>query len=251
MKNIEALSHSWITPDWPVPLKIKAVSTTRIGGGSLPPFDAFNLGAHVGDLKEDVLKNRALLVNEMKMSSVPAWLNQVHGIDVVSLPLAETSDLIDADASYTREPGQVCTVMTADCLPVLFCDESGLQVAAAHAGWRGLLNGVLEGTLSTFFDPKKVMAWLGPAIGPACFEVGNEVRRQFLEKDPHAKEAFISHNDRWLANIYWLAKRRLTQAGVVNIYGGNECTFTNPTRFFSYRRENKTGRQASCIWIEK
>lgn len=238
----------WITPNWPVPKWIKAVSTTRQGGVSHAPFDSLNLGAHVGDDKDRVAVNRQILTDTMSMPTSPAWLNQVHGTDVVTLPLP-SGTIPDADASFTDVHGQVCIVMTADCLPVLFCNEEGTQVAAAHAGWRGLVNGVLEQTLSKFDEPGKVMAWLGPAIGPDAFEVGDEVRELFMAHYPDAKAAFKPQRDRWLADIYLLARQRLMASGVTQIYGGQYCTVSSPEAFFSYRRENRTGRQASCIWI--
>ncbi|AMG30083.1 peptidoglycan editing factor PgeF [Grimontia hollisae] len=238
----------WITPNWLAPTWIKAVSTTRKGGVSHAPFDSLNLGDHVGDDKDRVAANRQILMDTMSMPTSPAWLNQVHGTDVVTLPLPSGA-VPDADASFTDVHGQVCIVMTADCLPVLFCNEEGTQVAAAHAGWRGLVNGVLEQTLSKFDEPGKVMAWLGPAIGPDAFEVGSEVREQFMAHDANAVVAFKPHNDRWLADIYLLARQRLMASGVTQIYGGEYCTVSAPETFFSYRRENRTGRQASCIWI--
>lgn len=239
----------WITPRWPAPSSVKAVSTTRAGGVSHAPFDSLNLGDHVGDSSELVLQNRQILAQVMSMPTSPAWLNQVHGTEVVSLPLS-SSGVPDADASFTQQAGQVCVVMTADCLPVLFCNEEGTKVGAAHAGWRGLVNGVLEQTLLKFDEPSKVMAWLGPAIDPDAFEVGSEVREQFLAHDPAADAAFKPHNDRWLADIYLLARQRLIASGVTHIYGGEHCTVSVPETFFSYRRENLTGRQASCIWID-
>ncbi|USH02991.1 polyphenol oxidase [Grimontia kaedaensis] len=238
----------WITPDWPAPSRIKAVSTTRQGGVSPVPFDSLNLGDHVGDDSDFVVKNRQTLAEAMSMPTSPAWLNQVHGTEVVTLPLA-VDEVPDADAAFTEAQGQVCVVMTADCLPVLFCNEEGTQVGAAHAGWRGLVNGVLEQTLSQFDEPSKVMAWLGPAIGPDAFEVGSEVREQFMAHDAAAEKAFKPHNDRWLADIYLLARQRLQSAGVTQIYGGEHCTVSDPETFFSYRGEKRTGRQASCIWI--
>ena len=239
----------WITPSWPAPSHVKAVSTTRSGGVSLLPYSSLNLGDHVQDNPEHVAENRAILASKMQMVRTPAWLNQVHGTEVVELPLS--SGLVpDADASFTRCVGEVCTIMTADCLPVLFCNKEGTQVAAAHAGWRGMVNGVLEETLATFTDPDNVLVWLGPAIGPSAFEVGGEVRDAFIVNDSGADIAFQAHNDRWLADIYLLARRRLQRAGVTNINGGDLCTVSEPEHFFSYRRENQTGRQASCIWIE-
>ncbi|KXF82899.1 peptidoglycan editing factor PgeF [Enterovibrio coralii] len=240
---------NWIQPNWPAPANIKAVSTTREGGVSASPFDSLNLGNHVGDHSDHVAQNRAVLAEVMEMPTAPAWLNQVHGTEVMTLPLSSASEVPDADASFTSVEDQVCVVMTADCLPVLFCNEEGTQVGAAHAGWRGLVNGVLEETLAKFDDKSTVMAWMGPAIGATAFEVGGEVREQFIAANPEAHLAFQPHNDRWLADIYLLAKQRLAIAGVTKVYGGEHCTVSDPQRFFSYRRENCTGRQASCIWI--
>ncbi|SKA45965.1 peptidoglycan editing factor PgeF [Enterovibrio nigricans] len=240
---------NWIQPNWPAPTNIRAVSTTREGGVSASPFDSLNVGKHVGDNPADVDHNRAVLADVMGMPSPPAWLNQVHGTEVISLPLSSASNVPDADASFTSSPDHVCVVMTADCLPVLFCNEAGTQVGAAHAGWRGLVNGVLEQTLAKFDDTSEVMAWMGPAIGASEFEVGSEVREQFIASHPEAHYAFQPHKDRWLADIYLLAKQRLAMAGVTKVYGGEYCTVSDPQRFFSYRRENCTGRQASCIWI--
>ncbi|WP_097356061.1 peptidoglycan editing factor PgeF [Candidatus Enterovibrio escicola] len=239
----------WITPNWPAPSNVKAISTTRMGGVSLPPYNCLNLSKDVGDNSEHVTKNRALFAKTMQMASTPVWLNQVHGTKVVTLPLSSTSLIPVADGSYTREVGQVCTIMTADCLPVLFCDKAGTQVAAVHAGWRGLLNGVLEQALSHFTNPHHVMVWLGPALGASVFEVGGEVREQFIISDSSTDIAFIPQNDRWLADIYLLASHRLNQFGKINIYGGDLCTVSASDRFFSYRVAHKTGRQASCIWI--
>ncbi|ATF08701.1 peptidoglycan editing factor PgeF [Candidatus Enterovibrio altilux] len=240
----------WIKPNWPVPHYVQAISTTRVGGISFPPYDSLNLGNHVQDNPEHVAKNRALFAKHMQMMSMPVWLNQVHGTDVVTLPLSVSVPIPEADASFTCEVGQVCAIMTADCLSVLFCDAAGSQVAAAHAGWRGLVKGVLEQTLLHFSDPSQVIAWLGPAIGASVFEVGVEVRNDFIVNDPGADIAFKVHKDRWLADIYLLARRRLNRAGVTNIYGGDLCTVSEPHRFFSYRRENQTGRQVSCVWID-
>lgn len=243
---------TWLTPDWPAPSWVKALSTTRTGGVSGAPYTSFNLACHVEDSLSSVIENRSLLMKKAKMPNSPIWLNQVHGTHVVSLPLSDALSKvpIDADASYTRYAKNVCAVMSADCLPVLFCDKNGTQVAAAHAGWRGLLDGVLEKTVAHFFEPKDVMAWLGPAIGPLAFEVGDDVRQRFLAKDPSLHEAFRMHDSRWLADLYKLAKRRLARVGVTHIYGGHWCTASNPQHFFSYRRDKITGRQASCIWID-
>lgn len=237
----------WIVPDWPAPKNVNAVVTTRTGGLSRAPYDSFNLGAHVGDDPSHVEQNRRRLDQALSYP-VKTWLNQTHSTRVVRLPCDEPQP--DADASFTQTPGHVCTVMTADCLPVLFCNKAGTRVAAAHAGWRGLLDGVLENTLAEFSETDEVMAWLGPAIGPAKFEVGSEVKTAFCDKDKQASEAFRPFRDKWLADIYQLARQRLLAMGVSGIYGGNFCTVTESERFFSYRRDGKTGRMASTIWLQ-
>lgn len=239
-----------LIPAWPAPTAVHAVITTRIGGVSLPPFDSLNLGDHVGDDPAAVVENRKRLEVVARLPVTPIWLNQVHGTRVLdcALPLGNR----EADASVTSQPGQVCVVMTADCLPVLFCNRAGNRVAAVHAGWRGLADGVIEAALAGFENPAdQLLAWLGPAIGPDAFEVGPEVRERFLQDDPQAVSAF--HPGRpghWLADIYRLARMRLKRAGVGFIGGGDYCTVTDNKRFFSYRRDGVTGRMASLIWIE-
>jgi len=240
--------NDWLLPDWPAPARVKACVTTREGGVSLAPFDSLNLGDHVGDEPSAVAENRRRLTDRFAMR--PAWLQQVHGIDAVE---ADPARVVVADASWTATPGIACTAMTADCLPVLFCDRAGSRVAAAHAGWRGLANGVLEATLDRLEVPaEEVLAWLGPAIGPQAFEVGPEVREAFIAHLPEAQQAFMpSHNaGKFLADIYALARLRLAARGVTAVYGGGLCTVTDP-RFFSYRRNARTGRFASLIWLER
>ncbi|MBC3377484.1 peptidoglycan editing factor PgeF [Pseudomonas sp. SWRI92] len=240
--------NDWLTPDWPAPAWVKACVTTREGGVSLAPFDSLNLGDHVGDDPTAVAENRRRLTDRFAMR--PAWLQQVHGIDVVE---ADPAQVVTADASWTAAPGIACTSMTADCLPVLFCNRAGTRVAAAHAGWRGLANGVLEATLDCLEVPAdEILAWLGPAIGPQAFEVGPEVREAFIAHLPKAEQAFTpSHNaGKFLADIYALARLRLAVRGITAVYGGGLCTVTDP-RFFSYRRNARTGRFASLIWLER
>jgi len=236
---------SLIVPDWPAPKSVKALSTTRLGGVSVAPYASLNLGQHVGDDAQAVQANRAQLLAHLPAE--PMWLNQVHGIDVCQ----QYSGVCDADASVSAQVNQVCVVMTADCLPVLFCDEAGTQVAAAHAGWRGLADGVLEQTLTHFDNPNSVMVWLGPAIGPDAFEVGQEVKDQFCAWHAECAAFFkpSTHAGKWLADLYALARFRFAQAGVTQVYGGDFCTFSDETRFFSYRRDGVTGRMASCIWL--
>ncbi|CAI1948727.1 Laccase domain protein yfiH [Serratia quinivorans] len=240
---------SLILPDWPLPAGIKACSTTRHGGISLPPYDSLNLGTHVGDDAWAVADNRQRLVEGAGLPQMPVWLEQIHGTRVVRLDGQTPADL-RADAVYSNVPGQVCAVMTADCLPVLFCSQAGDEVAAAHAGWRGLCNGVLEQTLAAFAaEPGRISAWLGPAIGPQQFEVGPEVRAAFIAVDDAAAAAFTPQGDKFLADIYLLARQRLQRAGIHAIYGGDRCTVSEISHFFSYRRDGITGRLASLIWL--
>ncbi|WP_172143867.1 MULTISPECIES: peptidoglycan editing factor PgeF [Pseudomonas] len=239
-------AHDWLTPDWPAPIWVKACITTRSGGISAAPFDSFNLGEHVEDDPVAVTKNRQRLISQLGCK--PAWLRQVHGVAVVP---AEPGDVLEADASWTATPGVACSVMTADCLPVLFCDRAGSRVAAAHAGWRGLAGGVLEATLDALaVAPEDVLAWLGPAIGPQAFEVGAEVREAFMAVHPQAAGAFVAsvNPGRYMADIYQLARIRLAARGVTAVYGGGFCTYSDP-RFYSYRRAAQTGRFASLIWL--
>ncbi len=239
-------AHDWISPDWPAPARVKTCVTTRAGGVSLAPYDSLNLGEHVGDEPVAVAKNRQRLLSQLGCK--PAWLCQVHGVAVVE---ATPDQVAEADASWTATPGIACAVMTADCLPALFCDRAGSRVAAAHAGWRGLAAGVLEATLDTLaIAPEDTLVWLGPAIGPQAFEVGAEVREAFLSQHAQAEQAFsASHNPgRYMADIYQLARIRLAARGVTAIYGGDFCTYNDP-RFYSYRRAAQTGRFASLIWL--
>ncbi len=239
-------AHDWLTPDWPAPAWVRACVTTRSGGVSLAPFDSFNLGEHVEDDPIAVAKNRQRLLS--LLGCKPAWLRQVHGTAVVQ---AEPGEVLEADASWTAAPGIACTIMTADCLPVLFCDRAGTRVAAAHAGWRGLAAGVLEATLDTLaVAPDEVLVWLGPAIGAQAFEVGGEVREAFIAVHPQAAAAFdpSANPGRYMADICQLARIRLAARGVTAVYGGGFCTHSDP-RFYSYRRAARTGRFASLIWL--
>lgn len=239
----------WITPDWPAPENISCISTSRYGGVSQGKYSSFNLGAHVGDDVQFVKTNRELLINELQLPNAPTWLEQQHGKQIIKLTASNRNN-IQADAAYTTEHGTVCAVLTADCLPVLFCDQQAGCVAVAHAGWRGLLCGVLENTLATLpAEEKQLICWLGPAIGPSKFEVGEEVRQKFVFKDQRHEKAFQSaHTGKYLADIYQLAKNILTIHGVEAIFGGGYCTYTEEERFFSYRRDGTTGRMATMIW---
>ena len=244
------MSGDWMTPSWPAPAGVCAVSTTRAGGVSPPPYDSLNLGSAVEDAPEHVEENRRRLQQQAGMPRQPLWLRQVHGRRVVAAH--DAVDGVEADAAWTDRPGVPCAVLTADCLPVLFCDRAGTRVAAAHAGWRGLAGGVLEATVDALaVDSAQVLAWLGPAIGPDGFEVGEEVRERFLALDPGASAAFRPSPDgRWLADLYRLARRRLNGLGVKEVRGGGLCTYTDSRRFFSYRRDGETGRMATVIWLK-
>ncbi|WP_411703586.1 purine nucleoside phosphorylase YfiH [Edaphovirga cremea] len=244
--------NSLLLPDWPAPATVKACSTLRAGGISLPPYDSLNLGTHVGDDPVSVQENRQRLVKYAHLPQMPHWLEQVHGTDVVRLASGQkTKGHFVADAVYSHQQQQVCAIMTADCLPVLFCSLAGDEVAAAHAGWRGLCAGILESTIQQFSaPPSQIMAWLGPAIGPQKFEVGSEVRDAFMAQEPTANGAFVAQmNGKYLADIYHLARLRLRSVGVSQIYGGGLCTVSDRSRFFSYRRDEITGRMASLIWL--
>ena len=237
----------WLLPDWPAPARVKACVTTRAGGVSLAPFDSFNLAEHVEDDLQAVTHNRQCLSTLIGCS--PAWLRQVHGVAVAD---ADPAVVAEADASWTAKVGVACAVLTADCLPVLFCDRAGSRVAAAHAGWRGLAAGVLEATLAALAVPaSEVLVWLGPAIGPQAFEVGSEVREVFLGTDPQAASAFVpsANAGRFMADLYALARLRLAACGVPSVYGGGFCTVSDP-RFYSYRRAARTGRFASLVWLD-
>ncbi len=237
----------FIFPDWPAPANVRAAVTTRAGGVSVGPYASLNLGDHVGDEPAAVAENRARLVRALALPGEPGWLKQVHGTCARDAALAGG----EADAGFATGPGVVCVVLTADCLPVLFCDRHGTRVAAAHAGWRGLAAGVLERTVEALdTSPGDVLAWLGPAIGPDAFEVGEEVRAEFLRHDARAAEAFRpSPQGRWLADLYALARLRLQRQGVTAIHGGGLCTYRDVERFYSYRRDGVTGRVASLIWL--
>ncbi|WP_318414230.1 peptidoglycan editing factor PgeF [Photobacterium leiognathi] len=238
-----------IIPNWPAPKSVKAISTTRSGGVSVAPYHELNLGLHVGDNESDVKQNRERLKQHCELVESPAWLNQIHSADVIELDVA-LSSVPDADGSFTRTPGLACAIMTADCLPVLFCNKQGTEVAAVHAGWRGLASGVIENVVDKFdCTPDNIMAWLGPAIGPNAFEVGGEVREQFIAVDANAELAFKPHGDKWLADLYLLAKQRLQRLGITEVYGGEYCTFSDEQQFYSYRRQSITGRQASLVWL--
>lgn len=237
-----------LVPDWPAPPRVQAAVTLRQGGVSPPPYDSMNPADHVGDTPQYVDENRRRLREALELPQEPFWLNQTHGTTVVDVDTAPDNH---ADGSVAFGPTRPCVVLTADCLPVLLCDLQGNRVAALHAGWRGLVAGILDAGVARLNCPgDQLMAWLGPAIGPQAFEVGDEVRRAFVEHDARAVEAFLpGEGDKWLADLYVLARQRLAAAGVMRVYGGGLCTVSDPERFFSYRRDGACGRMASLIWL--
>ncbi|MEO5702979.1 MAG: peptidoglycan editing factor PgeF [Gammaproteobacteria bacterium] len=252
-------------PTWPAPRGVKACTTTRSGGVSLAPYDTLNLAAHVGDRAPAVLENRKRLKESLGLPAEPVWLDQVHGTEVIDAADIPPGGVPKADAVYTQGCGSVCAILTADCMPLLLSDRAGKQVAAVHAGWRGLAAGVIETTVAALkIDPAELIAWMGPAIGPQSFEVGDEVRDIFLQYDSAAECAFMPSTRRpttdsaltpgetsfWLADIYRLTQRRLAVLGVQHVYGGKYDTFSD-NRFYSYRRANVTGRMATLIWLDE
>jgi hypothetical protein len=273
-----------LTPDWQAPAKVRAAFTLRSGGISAPPYESLNLGTRVGDAPEAVAENRRRVREQLRLPGEPAWLRQVHGVkvldlterqpcqveataalptgvatadpparvDAACLPLADAARLPEADAAVARRSGVVCAIQVADCLPVLFADRDGSVVGAAHAGWRGLSAGVLESTVHRLGAAAScLLAWLGPAIGPEHFEVGDEVRAAFLAQDPGAGMAFVTNpRGRWQCDLYELARRRLAALGIRNVSGGGWSTYGDAARFFSYRRDGVCGRMAALIWIE-
>lgn len=237
-----------IIPDWPAPPNVRALVTTRQGGVSLSPWDSFNLGDHVGDDPAQVAENRKRL--RARLPGDPVWLRQVHGTRCVDAGAVAPGT--EADAAISRQPGVVCAVLTADCLPLLLCDDAGTVVGVAHAGWRGLLSGVIEATVAAMATPaERLQAWLGPAIGAQSFEVGDEVRTQFMAHNLAAKAAFVVGNPgKWQCDIHLLARQRLVALGVRRIASADFCTVRDRESFFSYRRDGVTGRMASLIWLE-
>ena len=242
--------NDWIIPDWPAPAAVKAFSTTRPGGFSEGPWRSFNLGFKSGDDADAVRRNRELLRSHLPAE--PLWLRQVHGVSVVRHNAGNEAVIVpEADGQVASEPGQVCVVLSADCLPVLFCNRAGTRVAAAHAGWRGLAAGVLENTVKALGEPPaELLAWLGPAIGPSVYEVGDDVRDVFVAANPDAERAFRQTENRWLFDLYTMARLRLERAGVTRVSGGEFCTFSEPERFFSFRRDGQTGRMGTFVWID-
>jgi len=257
------LNPDWIIPHWPAPENVRALSTTRAGGHSTGAWRGLNLGLHCGDEPAAVLKNRKVL--RACLPAEPHWLRQEHGVAVFSYPEPVKKQQVNesrdqpalpilgpaADAQVAFQPAQICAVLTADCLPVLFCNRSGTKVAAAHAGWRGLAAGVLEMTVQALGEPPdQLLAWLGPAIGARAYEVGDDVRTAFVRRDSEAEVCFRRTGEHWMFDLYAMARRRLAQAGLAEVSGGTYCTYSEPERFFSYRRDGQTGRMASLVWLQ-
>jgi YfiH family protein len=237
-----------LAADWPAPPGVVAFTTLRHGAGvSAAPFDRFNLGSRCGDVPEDVASNRAELSQRFGLPSPPRWLRQVHGTSVAVEP---GDDEPEADAAVTRMPGTALAILTADCLPVVLASEDGNEVAAAHAGWRGLAAGVLEATVAAMqAAPERVLAWLGPCAGPQAYEVGQDVFDAFLARDPRAAAAFVATRPgHWRVDLYALARQCLLAAGVARVHGGGLCTISDPQRFYSHRRDQRTGRMATLVW---
>ena len=242
-------SGQWIAPDWPAPSCVRAITTTRKGGVSKGPYESMNPAAHVGDDPQAVALNRQRLRQQLELPGEPVWLTQVHGTTVVDA--AGCGPLPQADAAYACEPGVVCAVLPADCLPVLLCGRDGGCVAAVHAGWRGLAAGIIERAVAALpASAEDLLAWLGPAISPAAYTVGDEVREAFISLRPEAEAAFQPGEGCWQADLYELARQRLAASGVSAVYGGERCTAQESETFFSYRRDGTTGRMASLIWLE-
>ena len=252
-----SVGPAFLPADWPAPPGVHAFTTLRHGlGVSSPPFDDFNLGnryAADGDDPTTVERNRALLVEAAGLPLAPYWLKQVHGVDVVRCdgPPGEGHEPI-ADASVAATPGTVLAILTADCLPVVFAADDGREVAAAHAGWPGLSAGMLEATVAAMHTPAdRLLAWIGPAAGPQRYEIGAEVRDRFLAQDARAEVAFVpTRPGHWRVDLFAIARMRLAHAGVTRVYGGDLCTISDPQRFFSHRRDARTGRMATLVWFD-
>ncbi len=244
-------NSGYLIPNWPAPMQIKAYVTTRaIQGFSKTPFANFNLADHVEEPIETVLQNRQQLIEDLNLPTQPVWLEQIHGHTAVSLD--QQSAHLQADASYTGSTNKICSILTADCLSILICNQLGTEVAAIHAGWRGLLSGVIENTINKLSsNPATLLAWLGPAIGPNHFEVNEAIRADFLQKNSLFEPGFhLRQQEHWFADIFQLARITLNHSGVTAVYGGNHCTYSDSENFYSYRRDRQiTGRMASLIWI--
>lgn len=255
MKKIAGLTI--LQPEWSAPPRVHALTTTRLGGTACSsPYGDFNLATHVGDDPAVVGQNRQRLRTSLNLPNEPVWLNQIHSNNIIKLPVSHNTALPhDADGAYTSTPNVVCAVLTADCLPILLCHHTGNRIAAIHAGWRGLANGILEQAIKSLDiqKPNQWLAWIGPSIGPHAYEVGLDVYTHFTQDHPESEQAFIpgktAHH--FYANLPLLARQKFLSLGISQIYGGQWCTYQDSTHFYSYRREGKTGRMATLIWFEK
>ena len=239
-----------IPANWPAAKNVIAFTTTRHSGVSLTPYEHLNLAEHVGDNPDHVRINRQQLITELHLPNQPAWLQQTHSNRVVTL--SDNYQLSKADAAYTHQPRKICIVLTADCLPILLCNQQGTEVAAIHCGWRGMVKNIIENTVATLSSqPQNLLAWLGPAIGPRAFEVGEDVKQQFTRINPESTLAFLPSLRKayYFSNLYLLAQQRLQTCGIKQIYGGDFCTYRDAEDFFSYRRDGQTGRMASLIYL--
>jgi polyphenol oxidase len=244
------IPREWVTPEWPAPARVHAFVTTRHGGVSAGEYASLNLGSRGGDDPRSVAANRLIVRDHLP--AMPRWMTQVHGTAVCDLDALADREVATADAAVTRRPGTVAAVLTADCMPLFVCDRAGTRAGIAHAGWRGMAAGVIENTVAALgVEPREVLAWMGPAIGPAAFEVGPEVREAFLAAGPEAGAAFAPRGaEKFMADLYALARTRLARAGVREVHGGGFCTYRETQRFFSYRRAQASGRMGAFIWME-
>lgn len=247
-------SLKFIAPSWSAPKHINAISTTRLDGFSAGAYQGLNLGKHVKDDANLVSQNRDLLCQQFQLNDLNCWLNQTHSTTLLKLPTSQQTIDHPADASWTTDENQPCIVMTADCLPILVTDKIGSFVCSIHAGWRGLCDGIIEKSIKSICNKQNIkstdlLVWLGPCIGKEAFEVGDDVRNEFIEHDPKASNAFKPYQDRWLADLHELAKQRLSPLNIAEVTSSELCTFSNPELFYSYRRDGQTGRMATLIWM--
>lgn len=243
------MNNALLPIHWDTPAGVRVASSTRLGGISLAPFDSLNLAQHVGDCPQDVEKNRSLFSDYAHLPAQPIWLNQVHGNEVIRLTDKHALLPPQGDAAITNEAHTVCAIMTADCVPILICDKKGTEVAAIHAGWKGLANGIIQNTINAF-DDKNLTAWIGPCIGPSAYRIDTKVYEKLAKCHIDAAKAFTQvSNKQWLANLPYLARLQLCACGVDAITHSGYCTFERPEQFFSYRREGQTGRMVHCIWL--
>ena len=239
----------WIEAEWPAPKNIRAGTTLRKGGFSQKPYDELNLALHVGDMSVDVLKNRNTLIQTLKLQSEPVWLNQIHSSKIICID--NLPENLDADASYTSEKHKICAVMTADCVPILFCNREGTKVSAAHAGWKGLCNGIIETTINTIGPSETLLAWIGPCIMASHYEVGKDVYENCINHSSLLDDAFEQQDvNHWQCDLVKISRILLKNCGIGAIYECNLCTYKQSDLFFSYRRDGKTGRTASMVWME-